>query len=106
MRCNIAHFRTLGASLALLASLACGGGLSLGVVYTERRPPPDRVEVTIASPGEGYVWVGGHWRWDSGDFAWTPGHWVAVERGYHHWVSGHWANRHHRWYWVEGHWAR
>jgi hypothetical protein len=106
MRCNIAHLRTLGASLALSAALACAGGMSLGVVYTERRPPPDRIEVAVASPGDGYAWVGGYWRWERNDFSWTAGHWQPIERGYHRWVPGHWADRHDRWYWIDGHWAR
>ena len=106
MRSNMAHFRNLGVSLALLAALGCAGGMSLGVVYTERRPPPDRVEVIVGAPAPDYVWMRGYWRWERNDFFWVPGHWVPVERGYHKWVPGHWTQKHHRWYWVEGHWAR
>ena len=106
MRRNIAHFRTLAASLALLAALACAGSMSLGVVYVERRPPPDRVEVIVGAPGRDYVWMRGYWRWERNDYAWVPGRWVRPERGYRKWVPGHWRHSRHRWYWVEGHWAR
>ena len=107
MRSHITQIRTLAASLVLAAALACAhGGMSVGLTYTDRQPPPDRVEVIGVAPGAGYVWVGGHWSWQGNDFGWTPGHWVAVERGYRHWVPGHWQQRRHRWYWVEGHWGR
>jgi len=104
MRCNITHFRILGASLALLAALGCAGTMSLGVVYAERRPPPDRVEVIVASPGPDYVWMRGYWRWERNDYYWFPGRWERPHHGYHRWVPGHWSQKHHRWYWVEGHW--
>ena len=100
------QLRIAGASLALLASLACAGGMTLGVVYAERRPPPDRVEVIVASPGPDYVWVYGYWRWESHDYVWVPGHWDRPERGYHRWHRGHWTHKGHRWYWHEGHWSR
>ena len=106
MRLNITQIRTLAASLVLAAALACSRGMSVGVVYTERRPPADRVELIGVAPGAGYVWVRGHWGWDRNDFAWTPGRWVPVERGYRTWIPGHWVQRRHRWYWVEGHWGR
>jgi YXWGXW repeat-containing protein len=106
MRSITTQIRTLAASLALVGALACAGTMSLGVVYAERRPPRDRVEVVVASPGPGYAWVRGYWRWDRNDYFWVPGRWERVERGYHRWVPGHWTQRHHRWYWVEGHWAR
>jgi YXWGXW repeat-containing protein len=106
MRCNIAHLRNFGASLALLAVLACAGSMSLGVVYTEPRPPPDRVDVVVAAPGREYVWIRGYWRWERNDYFWTPGHWQPLEPGYHKWVPGHWRQSRHRWYWIEGHWAR
>ena len=106
MRSITKHFRILGASLVLSAALACAGGMSLGVVYTERRPPPDREEVMIAAPGADYVWIRGHWGWERNDFVWVSGRWERVQRGYRMWVPGHWTERRHRWYWVEGHWAR
>lgn len=107
MRRITAQIRVIGASLVLAAAVACAsGGMTMGVTYSERRPPPDRVEVIGVAPTAGYVWVPGHWRWRGNDFDWTPGHWVPVERGYRHWVPGHWTQRHNRWYWVDGYWGR
>jgi len=106
MRWTITQLRTLAASLVLCTALACAGGMTFGVVYAERRPPPVRVEVITHSPGRGYVWMPGYWRWDDGEYFWVSGHWARVRHGYSHWVPGHWRERHHRWYWQEGHWAR
>jgi hypothetical protein len=106
MRWTTTQLRTFGMSLVLSAALACAGGMTLGVVYAERRPPPPRVEVITTSPGRGYTWIAGYWRWDSGDYYWTPGRWVRIQHGYTHWEPGHWREKHHRWHWVEGRWAR
>ena len=101
---RITQFRMLGASLALCAALACAGGMR--ITYAERRPPPDRMEVMVRSPGTDYVWVRGHWQWNRNDYGWVPGRWERVQRGYRTWVPGHWVERRNRWRWVEGHWAR
>lgn len=106
MRFTTTQIRTFAASVALVAALGCSGRMSVGAVFTERQPPPERVEVIGVAPGAGYVWIRGHWGWDRNDFVWTPGRWVVVERGYRNWIPGHWVQRRHRWYWVEGHWGR
>ena len=106
MRWNPANLRNLGMSFALCASLACAGGMTVGIVYAERRPPPDRFEVMVPAPGPGYAWVSGYWRWERNDYHWVRGRWVRVERGYHRMVPGRWTHQHDRWYWVDGHWAR
>lgn len=107
MKNLITHLRVLGASLVVCAALACAGsGLSVGLVYAERRPPPDRVEVISVAPGPNYVWVAGRWEFSNNEYRWRHGRWVPIERGYHRWVPGHWTERGHRWYYVEGHWSR
>jgi len=106
MRSITTQLRVLGASLVLSAALACSGGMTVGVVYAERRPPPDRVEVMNAAPGRDFVWMKGYWQWNRNDFAWVPGRWERVQRGYRTWVPGHWVERRNRWHWVEGHWVK
>jgi WXXGXW repeat (2 copies) len=107
MSSSTGRLRILGASVVLLASLACAHGMSVGVSFANHQPPADRVEVAVASPGAGYVYIRGHWGWGSNDYNWIPGRWERVQRGYRTWVPGHWVQRRgHRWYWVEGHWAR
>ena len=75
----------------------------LVIVEPTAPPPPPRVEV-VPAPRAGYVWDGGHWRWDHGRYVWMAGHWRPVRVG-HHWVPGHWAARGPNWHWIPGHWA-
>lgn len=101
------HLRALGASLVLCAALACAGsGLSVDLVYAERRPPPERVEYIGVAPGPDFVWVAGYWQWRGNDYRWVHGRWVPLERGYRRWVPGHWNHKRGRWYWVDGRWSR
>lgn len=73
------------------------------VLYVDREPPPPRVEIISAAPGDDHVWVNGHWVWIANrrDYEWSPGHWQRVEPG-EHWVAGHWVHEPHGWYFVEG----
>jgi hypothetical protein len=73
-------------------------------VYVRVAPPPARVEVVGRSPGPGYVWVKGYYRWNGAAYRWVPGHWAVRERGARAWVAGRWAHDRYGWYWVEGHW--
>jgi len=97
---------SLWAGIALTASLACVPPPPPGSMVVEREPPRDRVEVVVASPGSGFVWVRGFWRWERREYVWVPGRWVRPERGFRTWVPGRWRHRRSGWYWVEGHWAR
>ena len=68
-------------------------------------PPPARVEVYGASPGPGYVWIGGYWNWVGGRHVWVGGHWEAPHRGYRY-VPHHWVHERDGWHLIEGHWVR
>lgn len=69
--------------------------------------PPARVDVVSASPGFGYVWVGGHWLWEDGWY-WHRGRWVMPPRRGARWTSGRWVaarrNGHDGHRWVAGRW--
>jgi len=105
MRSHVTQIRTLAASLVLAAALACAhGGMSVGLTYTERQPPPDRVEVIGVAPGAGYVWVGGYWNWNSGRYAWRPGYWARPPRGRSAWVAPSWEHRSGRYQFRRGYW--
>jgi YXWGXW repeat-containing protein len=75
-----------------------------GVAYGTYEPPLTPVEVIPSSPGFNYVWIGGHYRWDSDRYVWTPGSWAVPARGYSVWVPGRWDRDGHGWFWVNGHW--
>ena len=76
--------------------------VSAGYVYVQVGPPAAVVQTVPVSPGAGYVWVGGYYRWNGARYVWVPGRYVAHAGA---WVPGHW--RHvagSGWYWIPGHW--
>ena len=95
---------TVALAAALLGVGACASGPRGERVYVAAAPPVERVEVIGAAPGPTYVWVPGHWNWDTRTYMWMPGRWVVPDRGYRAWRPGHWAHDRRGWYWVEGHW--
>jgi hypothetical protein len=55
---------------ALVVVTGCAGYVHprSGVVYVQRRPPIDYVEIVVAPPGPGHIWVRGYWSWRTGNF--------------------------------------
>lgn len=72
-------------------------------VRPRHAPPPRRVVVKKARPGNNYVHVQGHWVWRNGKYRWVNGYWIKKKRG-RTWAGGHWVKRGGNWYWVKGHW--
>jgi len=87
----------------MIGAMACAPLPPVGVVYIERRPPPNRVEIVTVAPARDYVWIRGHWRWTGGDYDWAPGRWERIQDG-RRWEEGRWRHGKGGWYWVEGHW--
>jgi hypothetical protein len=73
-------------------------------VYVAEAPPTVRVEASTVSPGPGYIWTAGYWRWTGRDYVWVRGTWVSRPRPTAVWVEGHWLRRPGGWVWVPGHW--
>jgi hypothetical protein len=97
--------RSLAAAVIFAASIfaaACVG--ASGRVYVRTGPPPLRAEVVSVSPGAGYVWVPGYYRYDGGGYVWVGGRWDRPPRGRGRWVPAHWERDRRGWYFVEGHW--
>ena len=88
--------------LALSAFVSCLGQPMTVVV--PQAPPPVRVETRTVSPGVGYVWTPGYWRWSGIEYVWVPGTWIARPRPAAVWVAGHWVRRPGGWVWISGHW--
>jgi hypothetical protein len=74
------------------------------VSYAGREPPRTPIEVIPDSPGDGYVWVSGHWRWENDDFQWVTGSWEKPPHKNEGWVPGRWGFDQYGWYYVNGHW--
>ncbi len=74
----------------LLSCLACGGDLprppyvgqpTEALAPIPQPPPPARVEVVLARPASGSVWIDGEWIWQGRTFAWRRGRWVKPPAG-------------------------
>jgi hypothetical protein len=74
-------------------------------VYVNVAPPAPISEAQPVSPGSGYTWVPGFYRWDGSQYVWTHGHWMRPPQSGQVWVPGHWVESPHgRWHWRDGHW--
>jgi hypothetical protein len=89
-------------SAALAVSLAMLAIPAAAQVYVTIAPPAPIVETIPASPGAGYAWIPGHYRWNGYRYVWVGGHYM------HHagrWCNGHWHHGPRGYYWVEGNWC-
>ncbi len=73
-------------------------------VLVTQAPPVMRVETQPVSPGAGYVWTTGYWRWTGTSYVWVSGSWVMPPRQAAIWVPGHWVHQAGGWVWIAGHW--
>jgi hypothetical protein len=90
-------------NLALIAPATAQVSISAGIVLTA--PPPPRVEVHVAPPMPGYVWIDGYWNWEGGRHIWVPGRWAAPRTGYR-WEPHSWVREGQGWRLHAGHWRR
>jgi hypothetical protein len=77
------------ATFALLLCSSVNAFAGVGVVVTVAPPPiPIAHEVVVASPGAGYVWVGGHYGWyPHAGYRWVGGSWVRPPFRGARWVA-------------------
>lgn len=75
-----------------------------GEVVVNEAPPAPYSETIIASPGPGFVWVGGYWGWAGSGWHWQGGHWARPPHGGAVWVGPRYYVRGSRHVWVHGHW--
>ena len=73
-------------------------------VFVRIGPPPVVVEQPAPTPGPGYVWTPGYYRWDGHAYVWVPGAWVTAPWPGAHWVPPHWVRRHGGWVFINGYW--
>ena len=72
---------------------------------TSSEPPAPETDPALATPGPGYVWVGGEWQWSGVNWVWTGGSWVYPPWPNAVWVHGYWyRGPFGGWRHVSGHW--
>lgn len=102
--------RPLLATVALAAMLAAEVPIAQAVVFVRTPPPrPRSVGVVGRSPGRGFVWTDGYWRWGRGrrgraGYAWVPGRWRRAPRAGAVWVSPSWRASRGGYTFVGGRW--
>lgn len=97
-----------------LATLGCyvharGPGYGAEAEFEVDGPPPAvQEEEVVATPGPGYVWIGGAWDWDVGvrHFVWRSGRWERPPHPEAHWIAPHYEMRGGHHYYHRGHWDR
>ena len=88
----------LGASVTFNS---CVGG------YVATEPSYNEIYNRPASPGIGYIWIDGDWRWNhrSRIYVHDHGYWTRPRSG-RSYESGHWYSGPRGQYWVRGRWNR
>jgi YXWGXW repeat-containing protein len=99
---------TLKKSLLGLMVAASFGAIAVPAAQAEIivqvAPPADRYE-RVPGPRRGYVWEGGHWRWNGHRHVWVRGHWERNRHGYVY-VAPRWEERDGRWVYNARRWDR
>lgn len=67
-------------------------------------PPIKKSDSPSAPPGPSYVWVAGHWAWNSNNWSWVGGHWEKQRAGYA-FVQPHYEERNGTHVYVLGGWV-
>lgn len=82
-----------------------GGDVAVGgEVMVEGAPPAPMAETIVASPGPGFIWVGGYWGWVGNRWSWQGGHWARPPHAGAIWVGPRYYTRGGRHVWVHGGW--
>lgn len=78
---------------------------ALAQVYVNVAPPAPIAETRPMSPGSGYVWIAGHYKWNGYRYVWVNGHYAYRHCTGGYWVAGQWVQGPHgRWHYKDGHW--
>jgi hypothetical protein len=74
------------------------------VVNNPPLPPALPSEVITVQPEPATVWVGGHWIYTTGGYAWARGHWEVPPPNCRAYVAPHWRHRRGGYVYVHGYW--
>ena len=83
-----------------ISLLSCSGSR-----YVVGVRPVQPVYERPVSPGLGYIWIEGDWRYQGNSYIWHEGNW-GRSRGNRQWQSGVWLNRGNGYSWRRGNWRR
>lgn len=92
--------------IAILSFTGINGLFSQVVVKVK----PVHTKVVIVkpkTPGKNYIWVDGHWKYNSNmnKYVWVNGKWVRKPQNNSVWIAGRWKKVRGGWKYVPGRWA-
>jgi hypothetical protein len=88
-----------------LAGAACLAGCAITLADTTANPSLSAdSQITSPAPSQGYVWMGGQWNSENGQWKWVAAHWDLPPSRSATWVAGHWISSSGSWVWVNGAW--
>lgn len=76
------------------------------LIVTPDPPPPPRDVTRPPKPGDGFLWIAGHWSFNNGKFDWTAGEWRKVPDPGFIWVDGGWTRTPKGYKYLPGYWDR
>ncbi len=79
-------------------------GLPDAAVVNQPLAPAASQEIIEERPSTQHVWIGGHWRWQEGHYAWIAGRWDLPPRANVAWVEPRWDRRGAGYVLVGGYW--
>ena len=99
--------RNILRSLIFAAVLAGSAAPSFAgaVVAVTVAPPPLRVYVQPACPGDGYIWTPGYWAYGPTGYYWVPGAWVLAPHPGYLFTPGYWGFVNGAYLWHRGYWG-
>jgi hypothetical protein len=86
---------------ACMTFSSCAGG------YIAAEPSYNDVYDRPVSPGIGYIWIDGDWRWNrqTHNYVHDHGYWARPKQG-RSYETGHWESEPRGKYWIKGRWNR
>ena len=69
------------------------------------RPPAPRYERRSPRPGPDYIWVGGFWHSDGGQWIWVPGRWEPPVAPQAYWIPPRYVRSERGYIYEPGHWS-
>jgi outer membrane lipoprotein SlyB len=85
------------------ANVAASAPPPTQTIVVNEAPPPPPMEMVVAAPAPGYVWISGEWVWN-GRWVWAGGHWAPPPYSGAVWIRGAWVSTPHGWQRHPGYW--
>ena len=73
-------------------------------IVKEPLQPAASQEIVDERPSPQHVWIGGHWRWQDGNYVWVASHWELPPSANASWVEPRWEKKGNGYVLAGGYW--